>query len=963
MRLCTLISSSCMAALLSGCTTISGEAAPATAGASAVAPSLTAATDVLGWPHDASDLAPDPAIRYGRLANGLRFALRRNSTPPGEGQLFLRIGAGSLAENDDQLGLAHFMEHMIFNGTSNVPEGEAVKRLERLGLAFGADTNAFTSFDQTVYSLNLPSVSDEVVDAALFHLREGASEALLDPAAIDRERGVVLSEERMRDGPGHRLGRAQLEFLFKGQLIPKRHPIGTIDILKTAPRERFAEFYRSYYRPENAVVIAVGDFDLDAIEGKIRKQFEDWRNNGSAGPVPDIGPVAPRQQEVLTLAEQGLPATVAMNWTSDPDREPDTREKRIKEMREHIGLAVLNRRFSRLALRSDPPFTRASAAHGSALDAISSTSINAEFANGDWQRALEAVDQEHRRLVRYGVTMDEMDRAIDRLRASLKNQLEASATRASSTLADNILQGIALNKVVTTPEDRLASFEDAVRDLTPEQVSADLSRMFRGNGPLIVATSPTPLDGGEAAISRAYASSQRVAVAPPQASSSKPWPYTAFGNTGAVVEQRTVADLGTTFVRFANGVRLTVRPSTTEKSTVLVSVRAGHGRLDLPTDKASTVWAARAALIDGGLGKLTVEEIDDSLTPANYGANVSIDDDGFSLAGATRPEDLLTQMRVLAAFVTDPGWRAEGVERTKASGITAFEQSRTSPGGVLNRELPKILRSGDRRFESPDAEDIRKTSIAEVREALQPLLDEPLEVIVAGDLTVAAAIEVAIQTFGALPPRQDKGFAPVAARVTFPLQPSEPLKLTHEGRADQAMVLLAWPTSDFPSDPQMARTTKVLEAVLRLRLLDEIREKQGVTYSPRVVSEASWAFPDYGYVAALIEAPPARLEPFIADTLTIARSLRDTPISADELQRAVGPQIAAQQRSLEYSNYWLSALAGAQEDPRRLEAIRNSVSGLKRVTPEDVQRAAQKYLLDNRSFRLLVVPAAGEPAT
>jgi zinc protease len=225
------------------------------------------------WPQTTSDIPADSNVRFGTLPNGMRYAILRNSTPPGQASLRLRIDAGSLMEDETQLGLAHFMEHMAFNGTTNIPENELLRILERLGLAFGADTNAATGFDQTFYQLELPRTNDETVDTALRIMREQVSEALMDPQAIDEERGVIVGEERTRNTPQLRSTKAQLALLAPGQRVANRFPIGDLNIIRTAPRDRFVAFYEAYYRPSRAIMLAVGDFDVDVMEGKIRGAF------------------------------------------------------------------------------------------------------------------------------------------------------------------------------------------------------------------------------------------------------------------------------------------------------------------------------------------------------------------------------------------------------------------------------------------------------------------------------------------------------------------------------------------------------------------------------------------------------------------------------------------------------------------------------------------------------------------
>lgn len=967
-----LLAASSAAALLAGCSTFQESTAergpsnaaaappPATPGAVSAAQGGPAGQPARAvWAHERSDVKADPSIRFGQLPNGMRYALQRNATPAGEASLRLRIDAGSLMEDDDQLGLAHFMEHMIFNGTKNVPEGEFIKRLERVGLQFGPDTNAYTSFDETVYILELPETNAETIDTALLLMREAAGEATMAAEAIDRERGVILSEERTRDTPGLRMIKSQYDFVMKDQLPPDRFPIGSVEVIKSAPRDRFAAFYEQYYRPENATLVIAGDFDVDEMERKIRERFSDWTGQGVAGVGPNLGQVAPRTQEVRTFVETGAPAQMRIAWVSKPELDPDTRAERREDTVEGLALAVLNRRLQRLQRQDNAPFVAATASHGTQLDAIDATSLTVVYQPGQWRRALQTAEQEARRAVQHGVTQRELDREITEIRTALRTAVAGQATRRSPALATQIVNAVNDDDVVNAPEEDLAIFEEAVNGLTAERLSTVLRDLFEGEGPLVFVSSPQPITEADRAVANAFQESRQVAVAAPSQQAAKAWAYTNFGTPGRVVERTEVADLGTTFVRFGNGVRLTVRPSQNRKDQVLVAVRAGDGELDLPKNQPSPAWVIGPALTEGGLGKMTTEEIEEALAEPLYSVNAAVDDDGFVLSGTTRPTDFTTQMQVLAAYATDPAWRTTGLDRYKAFAPNLQNQLESSPGGVLQRDLPRLLRSGDQRFGLPSREQMAATDITTLKTRVGgPLSNEPIEVVIAGDITVDEAIRQTAATFGALPRRREAGPLPGANRIAFPGGRTAPVRLTHKGRPDQAVGFIAWPTDDFVSDPQRARALRVLEQVMRLRLLDEIREKQGVTYSPGTGYDAAWVYPDYGYIAANIEAPPDKLEPFFADALKIARSLRDAPVTADELKRAVQPRIEALQRSQATNEYWLGQLGGAQTDPRRLASIREAITGLQRVTPADVQRVAREYLADAKAYRLVVTPEA-----
>ncbi|MDP1989062.1 pitrilysin family protein, partial [Phenylobacterium sp.] len=511
------------------------------------------------------------------------------------------------------------------------------------------------------------------------------------------------------------------------------------------------------------------------------------------------------------------------------------------------------------------------------------------------------------------------------------------------------------NDVVTSPAQDLALFEEAVDGLEAATVSRALQEAFQGQGPLIFLATPTMVEGGEAAVLSAYEAARQTEVAPPAALSAVEWPYSQFGAPGKVVETRDVADLDTVFVHFDNGVRLTIKPTRFQDDEVLVAVHVGDGLQSLPSDTQSLAWASQA-LVEGGLGKITAEDMERVLASNVYGARLRVGDDAFTLSGSTRPEDLDVQMQVLSAYLADPAWRTEAFARIQAAGATIHEQYEATAGGVLSRDLSGLLHSGDRRWTFPTKAEIAQATPDDLKAQLAgPLSGAPIEVIIVGDTTVEKATDAVARTLGALPARADVS-RPEAAPVVFPPPTATPVRRTHKGRADQSIGYVAWPSTDFFADPQAAREAAVLGEVLRLRLVEELRESQGATYSPSVNYNHSYVWTGWGYISASVEIPPEGLDAFFTDVAEIADDLRRNPIDEDELERARQPRLERIERARVGNDYWLSELARTQTDPRRLEAIRAVIPGTERVTAADVQRAAERILSPDRAWKIEVVP-------
>ncbi len=388
-------------------------------------------------------------------------------------------------------------------------------------------------------------------------------------------------------------------------------------------------------------------------------------------------------------------------------------------------------------------------------------------------------------------------------------------------------------------------------------------------------------------------------------------------------------------------------------------MRLGHGQLDLPKDKVTTAWAARGAFVEGGLKQLSAEEMEKILASNIVGVDYSTGEDAFALQGTTRPEDLAVQLQLLAAFAKEPGFRPDPFVRMKTYIATLYDQLAATPSGVMSRDLGKLMHAGDLRFAFPSPSDAASSTADDFKALLGPrMAGGPIEIVIVGDTTVDKAVALTAATFGALPARDDQA-PPAGQRVlALPAPSQQPVVLTHRGRADQAIAYAAWPTDDFFADTQRARTLRLLAQVIELRLLADLREAAGDTYSPQAGATASLVFPHYGYVSAVVEIPPPKLEEFYRDLAKISADLREKEVSADELERAKKPIVESLVKSRQTNEYWLEQLSGGQADPRRFDAIRSVLPSLDRATPADLKAAAQLYLSDDKLWKLQIVPAS-----
>ena len=927
-----------------------------TSGVQAAAAPPPALRDTV-WPQSYSDLPADPSVRFGVLPNGMRYALMHNETPKGQVSLRLRIGSGSLEENDGQQGLAHMLEHMAFKGSTHAPNGEMTKRLERLGLSFGGDTNARTGFTDTAYQLDLPQGDANTLNVGLTFLSDIGSGLLLKQDALDSERKVVLAEERLRDTPDFEVTKARLSFELNGQLVADRLPIGKVAIIQAATASQLRTLYDANYRPDRATLIVVGDIDPATVETQIRRLFGGWRGLGPETPAPDLGRPAARGEATQLIVRKGAAPSLVIAWASPHDDSPDSLAKERRNFVENLAFAALNRRFERAAHAPEPSFLGADAGRSDQERSARLAQIQVAFRPSSWRQALQAAVEMQRQALQYGFSQGEVDREITETGVTLRNAVAGAATRRTPAIAEELIRSVDDQEVETSPDEDLRLFGRFTQGLTAAEVTQALRDAFKGSGPLVSLATPEPIEGGEGALASAFHAAGTAPVSPAAALRTLSWTHTGFGPPGQVADTRTVADLGVTFVRFANGVKLTVKPTAFRKDQVQVSVNFGHGRLELPRDRIAPDWAT-SAFVTGGLSDLTYEDVQQVLADRTVSVGLSVGDDAYTLAGATRPQDLDVQTQLLAAYMTSPGWRPEAFTRTQGLLNVTLAQLSSTPQGVQARDLPALTHDGDARWRYPEPSQVRATQFDQLKALIGPALGRgPLEVVVTGDVSVESAIKAVAATFGALPPRQPEAVPPGEDQVRFPSGNAALVTREHRGRADQAIAYVGWPATDLLSDLQRARRINIAAQVLQLRLTDQVRVAEGASYAPAAGATESDVFPGYGYVYASVETPPAKIAGFYADVAKIAADLRTHPVTADELQRAVRPRIESIMRAQQTNGYWSAMLHDAQDDPRRLDLIRSSIPGYQKMTPVDVQQAAQAYLTDAGAWRFQVEPA------
>ena len=419
------------------------------------------------WPQEASDIKPDEGATFGKLPNGFRYIVYPNVEPPKRVSMRLHVAAGSLMEADDQQGLAHFLEHMVFNGSKNFTSAELIPKMQRLGIAFGAHANAYTSFDETVYMLDLPDLSKDTLDLGFTVMRDFGDGAKLEADEIDKERGVILSEKMSRDSVDYRLMEQQYQKFLPGSLVAKRFPIGTEDVIKSAARERFTDFYTRYYTPERMTFVVVGDIDPAEIAKRVEAVFGDMKNPAEAGKNPDMGPIkSPEGIETSVFADKEVESTeLSLTLIRPYVRKPDTFANRTERISLDLAYSIITRRFEKLAEGSNSPITLGSAGTTDLLNYLELSSIKVTAARNRWQEAVPVLEHEFRRALEHGFTEAELSEAKASLINAYEQAVKDNLMRKSEELASSLAHMINDDKVFSTPETDLEIARKALGSL------------------------------------------------------------------------------------------------------------------------------------------------------------------------------------------------------------------------------------------------------------------------------------------------------------------------------------------------------------------------------------------------------------------------------------------------------------------------------------------------------------------
>lgn len=928
---------------------------------------LLALVPVFGaaWPHASSDLPPHPDARFGTLPNGLRYVVLPNSEPRDHVALRLVILAGSLHERDDQRGLAHFVEHMAFASTRRFPRHTIVDTLQRHGIAFGADATAFTFPTHTVYQIDTSlAPGRERLDEAFSALREFAGEQTFDPASLERERGVIESERRARDHWQARVSLARENFIHPSLLRTRRNPIGDEAVIATADADALRAFYETWYRPDNAVLLVVGDLSADALEARVRAHFSSWSApTAPLPPPPDPGSSAnPHQLTSLVYAEPAAGALSLELVSILPGPQGvETAASRIAAMRREIVVAMLHERLQQLRREHSRDFGTAGAFTREDGQHYSEFVLAIDSATSAWSDAASALGREWRRAYELGFSAEEIAAAARSVRRRFEHAV--SSSEASPRLADRFAFVLVANQVPSSWTQLGESMEAALASLTPES-SRDLFRtMWPPNASFLFGLGNPPLDHPAPALAGAYRAGLAAELLPLPHPPPAELHYTPAASAGPIRRRKHVADLDVHLIEFANGIRLNLKRTDSTRHNVALRARVGSGRLGQPEHLPGLALLAGAYVNDAGVGRHPGHELQRFVDERNFALSFNADEDAFVFLGGAATAALPDLLQLLSAYLSDPAWRLDEFEAAQRRVISHFHDSRHEPSSSLQIAAARVISRDDPRFTLPPPVDTNARTLTELMNWLDPeLRSGGVEIGLVGDFDLETTLDFAARTLGALPPRATRPVERNARGIVrFERKPGR-WQSSVESPIPRAALRAQWPVRGC-GDIQQRRRLETLAIIFQDRVRREIREQLGATYDPSAEIFSGDTLRDDGYLVIEFSLDPADTPRLVQRIVDIAADLAAHGVSEDELQAVVQPILAENAARLRDNDYWLfNVLSAAQTQPARLEWPRTRGDDYARITRRQIAKTAASFLSPSRAQIFVAAPSSPDQA-
>ena len=908
-------------------------------------------------PALSAPLPVDPQVKIGTLPNGLRYYIRRNVKPEKRAELRLVVNAGSVLEGDDQLGYAHFIEHTAFNGTTHFAKNDLVKYLQSIGVRFGADLNASTSFDETVYILPVPTDTAAIVEKGFQILEDWAHGQRFDSTEVVNERGVVHEEWRGGKGAGERMMHQVLPVALKGSRYAERLPIGNEQSIMKATPSILRRFYADWYRPDLMAVVAVGDFDPAKIEAQIRKHFS------------GIRPVANERPRV----EYGVPGNAAPLVAIATDKEATSSEVQVtfktpalpmltvgdyrRELMAQLYTTMLNARFSEMAQKPDAPFLGADAGKGQFLArGTDGFTLAAGVRDGGIEQGLEALLTESHRVDQFGYLQSELDRAKQNMLRSYERANAERDKTSSSTFVEAYIGHYLEHEAIPGIEKEYALLQQLLPTITLADVNTAASTWITDENRVVVATAPEKAGVKTPTVAELLAVFDRTAKAPVTA-------YTenvsgdallkAPPAAGRVTGQRAIPAVGVTEWTLSNGARVLVKPTDFKADEILFSAYANGGTSVASDPDYMSASLASQIVSLSGIGALNYVDLGKKLAGKAARVGPSISETSQGVSGSASPKDLETLFQLAYLHFTAPRLDTSAMQAFRNQ-VGSFLANRSSDPGSVFQDTIQVTMSQHAFRSRP----VSAATFAEVdpEKALAFYRDRYAD---AGNFTFVFVGNVDTTTLKPLVERYLASLPTTGRKETWRNVSGEPpkgviSKVVRKGIEPKATTLMVF-TGPFTYTPENRATLRALTDYMQIKLTESLREKLGGTYSPSVSGGGSRT-PRQAYsVQVSYSSSPENVDKLAPTVMAFIDTLKRVGPTQADVDKVKAQTLRARETSVKQNGFWLSNIVARDAAGEDLAGLLDETA-IRGLTPARIQAAARQYLDLGNYARFVLLP-------
>ncbi len=901
----------------------------------------------------------DTAVTVGTLPNGMHYYLRVNREPERRAELRLIVRAGSIHEADDQRGLAHFLEHMAFNGTTHFARQQLVEYLESIGMRFGGDVNATTTYDHTLYRLTVPTDVPGALERALLIVGDWAHGITLDRAAIDSERNVVLAEWRSRLGAATRVRLRADSLLLAGSRYLERNPIGLPERIATAQRAELVRFYTDWYRPERMAVVVVGDIDKTATEALIRRHFAELSRAGEP-PALDEPTLPDRRGPLVTVITDPEATTWSVQLLRRYRPSPvNTAARAREELIEGLFESIVDRRLHEIATKAEAPFL------GAGTDVARfvgewklQTVVAVTTRAGELERGLEAALTEVERVAQHGVTRAELEREQRAMETRFDHLLITRSKITSSSYADAYVAHFLTGAIPATVEAQVSRGRALLRTITAEDVAAVAKRWHDGENLALIAVVPEKAGAKppsaeslravvEAVRRRPVSASDEAVVATKTLLTEPPAP-------GTVTGERRIVEIGVTEWTLSNGVHVFLKPTPFSPDQVMLAGQSWGGTSLLSVTDLPDAALAKALPAISGLGSFSATALRTALVGKLVTVGMGIGPYTEQVSGRSTARDVETLLQLVYLHFTAPRVDSEAVRawqrrvRAELEGRASSPQSRfaDSVSLTLTQRHPRLLPLDPAQIDSIDM----ARALAIYKDRFADASD--FTFVIVGTFTLDSLRPLVARYLGGLPAEhRDEGWRDSGVR--YPSGVVE--KRFRFGREPRSRTAIVFHGPYVHSVDDHFAVAAVGE-VLTMRLRERLREQLGGTYSVGVNTSIQ-SIPEPRYTVTItFDAAPERADELAAEVLAEVGRLRASGPTRAEVERVREEASRRMELAVKSNDYWLQAIMGYVQMERPLEGLAAADAPIKELTAARVHQMAKQYLDPGRYIRVTQLP-------